>query len=175
MLGQPASSQTVCRPSRRTSDFSSVYSGPVFSLVLIHGGLRSIGVSALRTSRRRSFRPSGATVTLPAYVSRLGGRSGGGSADEPEAPDGPGAVRQHPADRPAEPPGHLVGGVRHVGRDRTASASPAYAIASSVARCRGVSASHTGSPTTSTGLRLSPNFRYVVSVAGSPTASAPAA
>src|SRR5690606_6674890 len=94
MLGQPASSQTVCRPSRRTSDFSSVYSGPVFSLVLIHGGLRSIGVSALRTSRRRSFRPSGATVTLPAYVSRLGGRSGGGSADEPEAPDGPGVVRQ---------------------------------------------------------------------------------
>src|SRR5437868_15235177 len=63
MLGQPASSQTVCSPSRRTSDLSSVYSGPVFSLVLIHGGLRSIGVSALRTSRRRSFRPSGATVT----------------------------------------------------------------------------------------------------------------
>src|SRR5919205_3950678 len=59
MLGQPASSQTVCRPSRRTSDFSSVYSGPVFSRVLIHSGLRSIGTWLLRTSRRRSLRPPG--------------------------------------------------------------------------------------------------------------------
>src|SRR3954462_10736022 len=69
MLGQPASSQTVCRPSRRTRFFSCVYSGPVFIRVLIHGGLRSIGVSAFRTSRRRSLLPSGATVTtstLPA-------------------------------------------------------------------------------------------------------------
>src|SRR3954467_8485895 len=59
MLGQPASSQTVCRPSRRTSDFSSVYSGPVLSRVLIHSGLRSIGTWLLRTSRRRSLRPPG--------------------------------------------------------------------------------------------------------------------
>src|SRR3954454_604311 len=60
MLGQPASSQTVCSPSRRTSDFSSVYSGPVLSRVLIHSGLRSIGTWLLRTSRRRSLRPPGA-------------------------------------------------------------------------------------------------------------------
>src|SRR6478736_782900 len=61
MLGQPAASQTVCRPSRRTSDFSSVYSGPVFSRVLIHSGLRSIGTWLLRTSRRRSLRPAGSS------------------------------------------------------------------------------------------------------------------
>src|SRR5919199_168520 len=61
MLGQPASSQTVCRPSRRTSDFSSVYSGPVFNRVLIHSGLRSIGTWLLRTSRRSSLRPEGAS------------------------------------------------------------------------------------------------------------------
>src|SRR3954466_9886196 len=59
MLGHPASSQTVCRPSRRTSDFSSVYSGPVFSFVLIHSGLRSMGVWLLRTSRRSILRPAG--------------------------------------------------------------------------------------------------------------------
>src|SRR3954454_24641819 len=59
MLGQPASSQTVCSPSRRTSDLSSVYSGPVLSRVLIHSGLRSIGTWLLRTSRRRSLRPLG--------------------------------------------------------------------------------------------------------------------
>src|SRR3712207_392728 len=60
MLGHPASSQTVCRPSRRASGFSSVYSGPVFSRVLIHSGLRSIGTWLLRTSRRSSLRPEGA-------------------------------------------------------------------------------------------------------------------
>src|ERR671926_558250 len=59
MLGQPASSQTVCSPSLRTSFFSSVYSGPVLSRVLIHSGLRSIGTWLLRTSRRRSLRPPG--------------------------------------------------------------------------------------------------------------------
>src|SRR3712207_4519008 len=59
MLGQPASSQTVCRPSRRTSDLSSVYSGPVLSRVLIQSGLRSMGTWLLRTSRRRSLRPPG--------------------------------------------------------------------------------------------------------------------
>src|SRR4029453_1951308 len=61
MLGQPASSQTVCRPSRRTSDFSSVYSGPVLSRVLIHSGLRSMGTWLLGTSRRRSFGPAGSS------------------------------------------------------------------------------------------------------------------
>src|SRR5918995_2051621 len=68
MLGQPASSHTVCSPPERTSDLSSVYCGPVRALVLIHGGLRSIGVSLLRTSRRRSLRPSGAMVTSPGYA-----------------------------------------------------------------------------------------------------------
>src|SRR5215211_722861 len=62
MLGQPAASQTVCRPSRRTSDLSSVYSGPVLSRVLIHSGLRSMGTWLLRTSRRRSLRPAGSIV-----------------------------------------------------------------------------------------------------------------
>src|SRR3954469_23367774 len=62
MLGQPASSQTVCSPSRRTSDLSSVYSGPVFSRVLIHSGLRSIGTWLLRTSRRKSLRPAGSIL-----------------------------------------------------------------------------------------------------------------
>ena len=47
MLGQPASSQTVCRPSRRTSDFSWVYSGPVLSRVLIHSGLRYATVTGV--------------------------------------------------------------------------------------------------------------------------------
>src|SRR3954469_5314943 len=61
MLGQPASSQTVCRPSRRTRDFSSVYSGPVLRRVLIHSGLRSMGTWLLRTSRRRSLRPAGSS------------------------------------------------------------------------------------------------------------------
>src|SRR6476661_7769023 len=61
MFGQPASSQTVCRPSRRTRDFSSVYSGPVFRRVLIHSGLRSMGTWLLRTSRRSSLRPAGSS------------------------------------------------------------------------------------------------------------------
>src|SRR3984957_13626184 len=63
MLGQPASSHTVCRPSRRTSCLSSVYSGPVRSLVLIHGGLRSMGTWLLRASSRSMRRPSGASTT----------------------------------------------------------------------------------------------------------------
>src|SRR4051794_14402498 len=75
MLGHPASSQTVCRPSRRTSDFSSVYSGPVRSLVLIHSGLRSMGVWLLRTSRRSSLRPAGsipeADCGVPAGASSM--------------------------------------------------------------------------------------------------------
>src|SRR3954453_10472925 len=67
MLGQPASSQTVCKPSRRTKPFSSVNSGPIRARVLIHDGFFSIGVSLLRTSSRSSLRPSGAIVTAPAY------------------------------------------------------------------------------------------------------------
>src|SRR5262245_22884493 len=65
MLGQPASWQTVCSPSDFTRRCRAWYSGPILARVLIHSGLRSIGVSALRTSRRSSFRPSavGAWVT----------------------------------------------------------------------------------------------------------------
>ncbi len=69
MLGQPAASHTVCRPSRFTSDLSSVYSGPIVARVLIQDGFFSIGVSALRTSSRSSLRPSGAIVT-PSRVRR---------------------------------------------------------------------------------------------------------
>ncbi len=67
MFGQPASSQTVCSPSPRTRAFSSVYDGPVRSLVLIQGGLRSIGTWLLRASRRSMRRPSGASTTSPGY------------------------------------------------------------------------------------------------------------
>src|SRR3984957_3947385 len=63
MFGQPASSQTVCSPSRFTSCLSSVYSGPVRILVLIHGGLRSMGTWLLRASSRSMRRPSGASTT----------------------------------------------------------------------------------------------------------------
>src|SRR6478735_11217039 len=61
MLGQPASWQTVWSPSDFTSDWSAVYSGPILARVLIHSGLRSMGVWALRTSRRKSLRPPGVT------------------------------------------------------------------------------------------------------------------
>src|SRR5919106_1023141 len=63
MLGQPASWQTVCSPSRLTRDWSSRYSGPIRAVVLIQDGFFSIGVALLRTSRRSSRRPSGATLT----------------------------------------------------------------------------------------------------------------
>src|SRR5215204_4642109 len=63
MFGQPASWQTVCSPLRLTSDWSSRYSGPIRAVVLIHDGFFSIGVALLRTSRRSSRRPSGATLT----------------------------------------------------------------------------------------------------------------
>src|SRR4051794_15731554 len=80
MLGQPASSQTVCRPSRLTRSLSSVNSGPVRSRVLIQDGLRSIGVWAFLTSRRRSLRPSGATaVTWSGYAGNAGDRPRVGS------------------------------------------------------------------------------------------------
>ena len=49
---------TVCSSSDFTRLCSAVYSGPILARVLIHSGLRSIGVSALRTSRRSNFRPS---------------------------------------------------------------------------------------------------------------------
>ena len=68
MLGQPAASHTVCKPSRLTSALSSVYSGPIRARVLIQSGFFSIGVWLLRTSSRSSLRPSGAIVTAPAYV-----------------------------------------------------------------------------------------------------------
>src|SRR6185369_2543147 len=68
MFGQPASWHTVCRPSRWTRPCSEVYSGPILALILIDGGLRSIGVSALRASIRSIRRPSGATV--PVLVER---------------------------------------------------------------------------------------------------------
>ena len=46
-----------------------MYSGPIFARVLIHSGLRSIGVSALRTSRRSSLRPpESGTEGLPGLV-----------------------------------------------------------------------------------------------------------
>src|SRR5690606_29931100 len=63
MLGHPASWHTVCRPSRLTRACSSVYSEPIFALILIHGGFFSIGVVLLRASIRNRRRPSGAMLT----------------------------------------------------------------------------------------------------------------
>src|SRR4051812_32218004 len=93
MLGQPASSQTVCRPSRRTSDFSPVYSGPVRSRVLIHSGLRSIGTWLLRTSRRSSLRPAGSTLVPAGGVGTAGSLM---SATVPPAHDRPGRAELVP-------------------------------------------------------------------------------
>ena len=62
MLGQAASWQTVCKPSLTTSERNLVYSGPITAFVLIHSGLRSIGVCALRASMRSNFLPSGAKL-----------------------------------------------------------------------------------------------------------------
>src|SRR5450432_174430 len=64
MFGHPASSQTVCKPSPRTSSFNAVYCGPIRARVLIHSGFFSIGTAALRASTRSSLRPSGATVLM---------------------------------------------------------------------------------------------------------------
>src|SRR5262249_53813196 len=69
MFGQPASWQTVCRPSLFTRLCILVYSGPIFARVLIHSGLRSMGVWLLRTSRRSILRPSGATADTSAPCS----------------------------------------------------------------------------------------------------------
>src|SRR5690349_16525463 len=66
MLGQPASWQTVWSPSDFTRLCRCLYSGPILARVLIHSGLRSIGVSELRTSRRSSLRPSGTTCVTSA-------------------------------------------------------------------------------------------------------------
>ena len=77
ILGQAASWQTVCRPSVFTSERSRVYSGPIFARVLIHSGLRSMGVSALRASMRSNLRSSGCVVIcspsleIHTYISRL--------------------------------------------------------------------------------------------------------
>src|SRR5919112_4431809 len=101
MLGQPASSQTVCRPSRRTSDFSSVYSGPVLSRVLIHSGLRSIGTWLLRTSRRSNLRPAGSSGEPLAGVGTTGSlmiSTVPGDADAPAA-----LQRGRPADGGVRP------------------------------------------------------------------------
>src|SRR5690242_10513383 len=106
MLGQPASSQTVCSPSRRTSDFSSVYSGPVLSRVLIHSGLRSIGTWLLRTSRRRSLRPLGpigepgsvvgtaVSVMIPTVPRTRLGPGPHAGVPGPSQPNGSGGVRR---------------------------------------------------------------------------------
>src|SRR5664279_3314268 len=81
MFGQAASWQTVCRPSRFTSAWRAVYCGPMVARVLIHSGLRSIGVAALRASMRSSLRPSGAVVsgraavTGRAYAAKGAGRT----------------------------------------------------------------------------------------------------
>ncbi len=59
----PPGALVAADPSRLTSCRSSVYWGPVRSLVLIHGGLRSIGVWLLRASIRSSRRSPGASPT----------------------------------------------------------------------------------------------------------------
>src|SRR5215212_9912090 len=123
IFGQPAASQTVCRPSRRTSDFSSVYSGPVFRRVLIHSGLRSIGTWLLRTSRRSSLRPAGSSgepdegagaavslmiPTVPADDDAPGARGNGGVGAD-DSPDQT-CRSAGPAVGPAsEPPPELNG------------------------------------------------------------------
>src|SRR5665648_198959 len=68
MLGQPASSHTVCRPPPCTSCLSSVYAGPIVARVRIHSGFFSIGVAAFLASTRSMRRPSGAIVTRSGYV-----------------------------------------------------------------------------------------------------------
>src|SRR5262245_33181943 len=90
MLGQPASWQTVCRPSRSTRPRRCENCGPMVAFTLIHGGLRSIGVSALRASMRSIRRPSGATsVTCAAYVARGPAAAGTGGDTGHSAPGNP--------------------------------------------------------------------------------------
>src|SRR4051812_16627903 len=84
MVGQPASWHTVCRPSRFTSAWSSVYSGPIFARVLIHSGLRSIGVRVLRSSMRSRRRPSGGVGRTAVTNSSVRGREGLLSSHGPE-------------------------------------------------------------------------------------------
>src|SRR6478672_12786844 len=84
MLGQPASSQTVCRPSFLTRFFSPTNSGPIWTLALIHSGLRSTGTAALRCSIRSIFRPSGASVMIvfPLFGSCRWGAGPGSAFDD---------------------------------------------------------------------------------------------
>src|SRR5689334_99960 len=109
MFGQPASSQTVCSPWLRTRFFRAVYSGPVRSRVLIHGGLRSIGTWLLRASMRSSLRPSGASTTVPGYFWRRG------HSARPQWPPGKECDDALHHERPAGIRGHrgAGGGVRH--------------------------------------------------------------
>src|SRR6478735_5474742 len=72
MLGQPASSHTVWRPSFLTRFLSWTNSGPIWTLALIHSGFRSTGVAAFRCSMRSIFRPSGASVTVELLLGQGG-------------------------------------------------------------------------------------------------------
>src|SRR5690606_35812008 len=105
MLGQPASWQTVCSPWFFTSEWSSVYSGPIFALILIQGGFFSMGVWLLRASIRSSLRPSGAMVTrtLPflvpcgeVVVVPVGRRAPGSGGGRLRRGGRPGEVRRNP-------------------------------------------------------------------------------
>ena len=107
MFGHPACSQTVCSCSRRTRSFSAEYCGPVRSRVLIHAGLRSIGVWLLRASSRSIRRPSGASTTISGYVPRPDGVTARGIMS--------GAARAAPgwparAGGPGSPPGAAMPG-----------------------------------------------------------------
>src|SRR5262245_30287747 len=105
MLGQPAASQTVCRPSRRTRPVSSRNAGPIVARVRIQGGLRSIGVLLLRTSRRSSLRspgsvPEGTTLTDVTLrgIRRHAGELGGAFPQQPGGVLVAGSeARAHPA------------------------------------------------------------------------------
>src|SRR5947209_4207081 len=90
MLGHPAASHTVCSPFWRTRFFSSRNDGPIVALVRIHGGLRSIGVWLLRTSRRSSRRSPASAPGLAIFTSatlrgirRHTGELGGAFPEQP--------------------------------------------------------------------------------------------
>ena len=146
-VGQPASWHTVCRPSVFTSERSSVYSGPIFAVVRIHSGLRSIGVSALRASTRSIRRPSGATLTkapLPCAGQR---------ADARVWSPGQGSEYARDRYRPARPrPSSAARGGRSRGRVGTAPrpARPPYRPAQRTSRRRNTRAVTRTSATTST-------------------------
>src|SRR6186997_1904846 len=104
MLGQPASWHTVCRPSRWTRPRRWVNSGPMVAFTLIHGGLRSIGVSALRASMRSRRRPSGTTVVTAQDYARV--RRKPPARDQRHVTDQ--FTRKHPGKPQAEGPGAAV-------------------------------------------------------------------